>query len=48
MKDEDFEVLRNGMAGCGMAGCIIYLMMFLLFIIGLVVFAFFSTPNPFG
>lgn len=48
MNNEDFETVRSGMAGCAGAGCMLYLIMFLLFIAGIIVFALVSTPNPFG
>lgn len=48
MNDEEFEVVRNGLAGCGAAGCLLYIIGFLLFIVFIVVFAMIATPNPYG
>ena len=48
MNEEEFETVRKGLAGCAGAGCMLYLIGFLLFILAIVAFAFLSTPNPYG
>lgn len=48
MNDDDIKAVQSGLSGCAGAGCMLYLIGFLLFILAIVAFAFLSTPNPYG
>lgn len=45
---DKIEATAKGLSGCAGAGCMLYLIMFVLAILAVVAFAFFSTPNPYG
>jgi len=45
---DKIEATAKGLSGCAGAGCMIYLIGFVLFILAIVIFAMVSTPNPYG
>lgn len=45
---DKIEATAKGLSGCAGAGCMLYLIGFVLLIIGIFIFAFISTPNPYG
>lgn len=47
MDKEKVAAAQQGMMGCAGAGCMLYLIGFVLFIIFIVIFAMISTPNPY-
>lgn len=47
MDNDKVAAASQGMMGCAGAGCMLYLIGFVLFIIAIVVFAMISTPNPY-
>jgi len=47
MNEEKVVGTQQFLSGCAGAGCMVYLIGFILFILFIVGFAFLSTPNPY-
>lgn len=48
MNNNDIQNTSKFLSGCAGAGCMLYLIGFVLIVLFIIGFAFLSTPNPYG